>query len=90
MKDFELTPEGLLLFRDKLLETVPALSALELYRECASNYREKWPQDYIDNPTIKKIACNPSLLRGDGINIAKIAHRFTMSKYGVSIKDYLK
>jgi hypothetical protein len=29
VKDFGLTPEGWLLFRDKLLETVPALNALE-------------------------------------------------------------
>ena len=29
VKDFGLTPEGWLLFRDKLLETVPALTALE-------------------------------------------------------------
>lgn len=36
--------------------------ALELYRECGSNYREQWLQDYIDNPTTKKIVCNPSLL----------------------------
>ena len=62
--------------------------ALELYRECGSNYREEWLQDYIDHPTTKKILCNPKLLRADGLNIAKIAHRFTMQKYGVSIKDY--
>ena len=63
--------------------------ALELYRDCGDNHREQWLQDYIDHPTTKKILCNPHLLRDEGVNIAKIAHRFTMSKYGVSIRDYL-
>ena len=62
--------------------------ALELYRECGSSSREQWLQGYIDNPTTKKIVCNPNLLREDGINIAKIAHHYKTEKYGVSIRDY--
>ena len=50
--------------------------------------REDWIQDYIDNPTTKKIVCNPALLNAKTINLAKIAHRYVMSAYGVSIKDY--
>ena len=45
VKDFGLTPEGWLLFRDKLLETVPALSALE------PRYNSKGQLDgYINGP----------------------------------------
>ena len=50
--------------------------------------RDEWIQDYIDNPTTKKIVCNPALLNAKSINIAKIAHRFVVGAYGVSIKDY--
>lgn len=45
VRDFGLTPEGWLLFRDKLLETVPALSALE------PRYNSKGQLDgYINGP----------------------------------------
>ena len=50
--------------------------------------RDEWVQAYIDNPTTKKIVCNPALLNAKTINIAKIAHRYVMKTYGVSIKDY--
>jgi hypothetical protein len=50
--------------------------------------RDEWIQAYIDNPTTKKIVCNPALLNAKTINIAKIAHRYVMGTYGVSIKDY--
>ena len=50
--------------------------------------RDEWIQAYIDNPTTKRIVCNPALLNAKTINIAKIAHRYVMKTYGVSIKDY--
>lgn len=61
----------------------------ELYLDNSTReLRDYWIQGYIDNPTTKKVVCNPALLNAKTINIAKIAHRYTMETYGVSIKDY--
>ena len=62
--------------------------ALELYYK--SSDKDEWLQAYIDNPTTKKIVCNPNLLRDKRTNIAKIAHQYTRMKYGVSIRDYYR
>jgi hypothetical protein len=62
--------------------------ALELYMASPLELSNDWLQCYIDNPTTKKIACNPVLLRDEHINIAKICHNYVMETYGVSIKDY--
>lgn len=62
--------------------------ALELYWECTPQDRAAWLQAYIDNPTTKKIVCNPDLLRASDNNIAKVCHHYVMETYGVSIKDY--
>ena len=63
--------------------------SLELYYKCVPADRGAWVQSYIDNPTTKKIVCNPDLLRAVGEeNIAKVCHSYVMETYGVSIKDY--
>ena len=63
--------------------------ALELYNNLPPPERDAWLQSYIDNPTTKKIVCNPVLLRSlDGENIAKICHDYVKRTYGVNIKDY--
>jgi|TARA_R110000744_G_scaffold125621_2_gene231278 hypothetical protein len=51
--------------------------------------RAQWLQDYIDNPTSKRILCNPQLLLSDSNNLAKIANRFTKTVYRVSINTYM-
>ena len=62
--------------------------AFELYNKCPQQVRDAWLQDYIDNPTTKKIVCNPDLLRAERDNIAKVCHHYVVRKYGVSIKGY--
>lgn len=62
--------------------------AMELYLNCPPQDRDDWIQSYIDNPTTKKIICNPDLLKGSNDNIAKVCHRYVMRTYGVSIKSY--
>ena len=62
--------------------------AFELYMDSPLDLRDAWLQSYIDNPTTKKIVCNPALLRDENINIAKVCHSYVMETYGVSIKDY--
>ena len=61
----------------------------ELYLDnTTQEQRDEWIQAYIDNPTTKKIVCNPALLNAKTTNIAKIAHRYVVGAYGVSIKEY--
>ena len=62
--------------------------AMELYLKCPPKNRDAWLQSYIDNPTTKKIICNPDLLKDSNDNIAKVCHRYVMRTYGVSIKSY--
>lgn len=62
--------------------------ALELFEQCPPEERDAWIQSYIDNPTTKRIVCNPDLLKHPSENIAKVCHRYVMSTYGVSIKSY--
>ena len=62
--------------------------AFELYMASPLEESDAWLQSYIDNPTTKKIVCNPALLRDENINIAKVCHSYVMETYGVSIKDY--
>ena len=70
--------------------------AYEMWRNTKPEDRFAWLQGYIDNPTTKKIVCNPALLNAKGsgyphgTNIAKIAHNFTKSHYDLSIRDYYK
>ena len=62
--------------------------ALELYFKTPPEQRDEWIQNYIDNPTTKKITCNPSLLKDHNDNIAKICHHYVKRTYGINIKDY--
>jgi len=62
--------------------------AFELYMASPLELSDAWLQSYIDNPTTKKIVCNPALLRDENINIAKVCHSYVMETYGVRIKDY--
>jgi hypothetical protein len=70
--------------------------AYEMWRNTKPEDRFAWLQEYIDNPTTKKIVCNPVLLKAKvsgyphGTSIAKIANRFTKSHFGLSIRDYYK
>ena len=62
--------------------------AMELYLKCKPQDRDAWLQRYIDNPTTKRIVCNPTLLKSSSNNIAKVCHHYVRRQYGVSIKDY--
>ena len=62
--------------------------AFELYMNSPLELSDAWLQSYIDNPTTKKIVCNPVLLKDENTNIAKVCHNYVMETYGVSIKDY--
>ena len=62
--------------------------AYELYLKHPALERDNWLQEYIDNPTTKKITCNPDLLRSLKPNIAKVCNRYTQYKFGVNIRDY--
>lgn len=62
--------------------------AMELYLECKPKDRGDWIQNYIDNPTTKRIVCNPELLNSISNNIAKVCHHYVRGMFGVSIKDY--
>ena len=46
--------------------------AMELYLKCKTQDQDTWLQRYIDNPTTKRIVCNPTLLRSSSNNIAKV------------------
>ena len=62
--------------------------AMELYLKCKTQDQDTWLQRYIDNPTTKRIICNPTLLKSSSNNIAKVCHHYVRRQYGVSIKDY--
>ena len=62
--------------------------AMELYLNCKPSDRNDWIQNYIDNPTTKRIVCNPTLLKSNSNNIAKVCHHYVSRMFGVSIKDY--
>ena len=62
--------------------------AMELYLNCKPSDRDDWIQNYIDNPTTKRIVCNPTLLKSNSNNIAKVCHHYVSRMFGVSIKDY--
>ena len=62
--------------------------AMELYLSCKPSDRDDWIQDYIDNPTTKRILCNPDLRTSTSNNISKVYHHCVKLMFGVSIKDY--
>ena len=62
--------------------------AMELYLKCKPQDQDAWLQRYIDNPTTKRIVCNPTLLKSSSNNIAEVCHYYVRRQYGVSIKDY--
>ena len=62
--------------------------AYELHVKHPVLERDNWLQGHIDNPTTKKITCNPDLLRSPNPIIAKICNRYTQYKVGVNIRDY--